>query len=153
MRLRLPANLAKSLYEALKKAGSKEIGGQLYGEQLEPSDFRVTEITFQNRPGTFARFIVDLVQAACDATGFFNRTGHRYTLFNYLGEWHSHPSFAVQPSGTDIAAMRDLVTDQEFQGNFAILMITRIHQDNLVTGSWIFDPSGSEQTVNLEFEL
>lgn len=153
MRLRLPAELAKYLYEALRKAGNKEIGGQLYGEQLAPSDFRVTEITFQKRPGTFARFVVDLVQAACDATGFFNRTGHRYARFNYIGEWHSHPSFDVQPSGTDIAAMRDLVRDHEFQGNFAILLITRIYQGKIIAGSWLFDPSGREQTVNLEFEL
>lgn len=109
MKIALAADQTGSLIAALKHAGVKEIGGQLFGEQLAPSDFRVTELTVQSRPGTFARFIVDLLQAARDAVRFFDRTEHRYMRYNYIGEWHSHPSFAVQPSCTDVATMRDLV--------------------------------------------
>ena len=58
MRLRVPRDQVSVLSEALKRAGSKEIGGQIFGEQLAPSDFRVVELTLQKRPGTFARFIV-----------------------------------------------------------------------------------------------
>lgn len=152
MRLRLPPEQVRSLCEALKNAGNKEIGGQIFGEQLAPSDFRATEFTFQKRPGTFARFIVDIVQAARDAMRFFDRTEHRYTCFNYIGEWHSHPSFAVHPSGTDLSAMRELVVDRDFKGNFAVLVITRLDGDTLACGAWLFDPKGSEQPINLELE-
>jgi hypothetical protein len=38
---------------------------------------------------------------------FFERTGRDYQRFNYLGEWHSHPSFSVQPSVEDIETMTD----------------------------------------------
>nr|WP_249817177.1 Mov34/MPN/PAD-1 family protein [Bradyrhizobium sp. 160] len=138
------------LVAALKQAGVKEIGGQLFGEQLAPSDFRVTELTVQSRPGTFARFIVDLLQAARDAVRFFDRTEHRYTRYNYIGEWHSHPSFAVQPSGTDVATMRDLVRDSQFVGYFAILMIVRLDAEALTAGAWLFDPQGAERAVSLE---
>jgi [CysO sulfur-carrier protein]-S-L-cysteine hydrolase len=153
MRLRLPADKAKFLLDVLQRAGNKEVGGQLFGEQLAPSDFRVTELTLQKRPGTFARFIVDLVQAARDAASFFDRTAHRYTRFNYIGEWHSHPNFKVHPSGMDITSMQDLVSDHEYQGNFAVLLIVRIYQNNLMAKAWLYDNSQSEQTVNLEFEL
>ncbi len=78
------------------------------------------------RPGTFARFIVDLLQAALDALGFFERTQHRYTRYNYIGEWHSHPSFAVHPSSIDVRSMRTIVEDPKFHGNFAVLMIVRL---------------------------
>lgn len=152
MRLRLPADQIGSLREALRQAGTKEIGGQIFGEQLAPSDFRATELTFQKRHGTFARFVVDLVQAALDAVRFFDRSGHRYTCFNYIGEWHSHPSFEVYPSGTDTTAMRTLVTDCDFQGNFAVLMIARLDNDRLTTGSWLFVPSGRDQPMTLELE-
>ncbi len=152
MRLRLPFDQIKLLRETLRKAGVKEIGGQIFGEQLAPSDFKATEFTFQKRPGTLARFIVDLVQTACDAMRFFDRTEHNYTRFNYIGEWHSHPSFEVHPSGTDIATMRGLVTDHEFQGNFAVLMIIRLDEDTLACGAWLFDPSGQKQPVTLEME-
>jgi hypothetical protein len=153
MRLRLPPEQIRSLREALNNAGEKEIGGQIFGEQLAPSEFRAIEFTFQKRPGTFARFIVDIVQAARDAMSFFDRTEHRYTRFNYIGEWHSHPSFAVHPSGTDLSAMRDLVTDSNFRGNFAILMIIRLDGNDLTVGAWLFDPAGKEQSVTLEFEV
>lgn len=112
----------------------------------------MTELTFQKRPGTFVRFIVDLVQAARDAESFFDRTAHHYTRFNYIGEWHSHPSFEVRPSGIDTKSMQDLVLDQDFQGDFAVLMITRIYQKNLIAKAWLFDRSGRQQSVNLEVE-
>jgi JAB domain-containing protein similar to deubiquitination enzymes len=153
VKIALAPDQTSRLVAALKQAGVKEIGGQLFGEQLAPSDFRVTELTVQSRPGTFARFIVDLLQAARDAVRFFDRTEHRYTRYNYIGEWHSHPRFAVQPSGTDVATMRDLVRDSRFVGHFAILMIVRLDAKALTTGAWVFDPQGGEGSVLLEVEL
>jgi hypothetical protein len=138
------------LREELRRAGTKEIGGQIYGEQLAPSDFRATDLTFQKRPGTLARFIVDLIQAARDAVRFFDRTQHQYTRYNYIGEWHSHPSFEVKPSGTDIAAMRDVVSDPAFEGRFAVLMISRLDGDRLNCGAWLFDPGGRKFAITLE---
>lgn len=152
MRLRLPADQVEALRRALRRAGTKEVGGQIFGEMVAPSDFRATELTVQRRPGTFARFVVDLVQAGREAARFFHRTGHQYTRFNYIGEWHSHPSFAVRPSGTDVATMHALVGDREFQGSFAVLMIVRLDGDDVTCGAWLFDPGGREQAVTLTCE-
>lgn len=153
MRLRLPADQAVGLREALRLAGSKEIGGQIFGEQLAPSDFAAAELTFQKRPGTFARFVVDLIQAARDAVRFFDRTAHHYERYNYIGEWHSHPSFAVRPSEVDVASMRKLVTDPEFKGRFAVLMIVRLDGGELTCGAWLFDPFGRAFAITLEQSL
>lgn len=152
MRVSLAADQTAKLAAALARAGGREIGGQLFGEQLAPSDFIVTELTIQARPGTIARFMVDLIQAARDAVLFFDRTDHRYTRYNYIGEWHSHPSFAVQPSGTDVGTMRALVCDAQFVGSFAVLMIVRIDGDHLTAGAWLFDPNGSERAITLELQ-
>jgi len=150
VRLLLPNDQMEILRNALHRAGTDEIGGQIFGEQLAPSDFRATDLTFQKRPGTFARFIVDFVQAARDAINFFDRTKHQYERFNYIGEWHSHPSFEVRPSATDIEAMRALVSDGEFRGRFAVLMITRLDGDQISSAAWLFDPAGHELAVTLE---
>lgn len=150
MRIKLAADQTAKLAAALARAGTKEIGGQMFGEQLAPSAFLVTELTVQARPGTLARFVVDLLQAARDAVRFFDRTEHRYTRYNYIGEWHSHPSFAVQPSGTDVKTMRTLVRDPEFVGTFAVLMIVRLDGGALMSGAWLFDPKGAERKVTLE---
>lgn len=150
MRLRLPADQVAFLRDALRRAETKEIGGQIFGEQLAPSDFVATELTFQKRPGTFARFVVDLIQAAGDAVRFFDRTAHQYTRYNYIGEWHSHPSFGVRPSDIDVAAMRRLVSDPEFMGRFAVLLITRLDGNKLNCGAWLFDPGGPVIAITLE---
>lgn len=152
MKIALSSDQTLRLLQALQRGGVNETGGQMFGEQIAPSHFRVTELTVQARPGTFARFLVDLVQAAKDAFRFFDQTEHRYERFNYIGEWHSHPNFAVRPSGQDSATMRALVQDQDFIGSFAVLMITRLDQGTLHAGAWLFDPAGHEQQVNLEIE-
>src|SRR5690606_32772117 len=78
MRLKIPNDQVVALREALARAGTSEIGGQIFGEQLAPSHFLASELTFQKRRGTFARFFVDLIQAARDALKFFDRTQHHY---------------------------------------------------------------------------
>ena len=150
MKLRLPHELVRKLMAALQRAGSREIGGQLFGKQLAVSEFEATELAIQKRPGTIARFAVDLLQATRDAMRFFARTRHSYRQFNYIGEWHSHPSFAVMPSAQDIATMRDLARDPEFKGTFAVLMIVRADGATLNAGAWVFDPQGRESSIDLE---
>jgi hypothetical protein len=99
---------------------------------------------------SLARFVVDLLQAARAAVRFFDRTKHHYDRFNYIGEWHSHPSFAVRPSDVDVTAMHRLVSDPSFEGRFAVLMITRLDGDHLTSGAWLFDPAAAEFAIILE---
>lgn len=152
MRLRLPNEQVRVLTEALRRAGTKEIGGQIFGEQLAESDFRATTITIQKRRGGFARFFVDLTQAARDAVRFFHKTEHRYLRYNYIGEWHSHPSFSVTPSSTDLRSMIDLVTDPSFRGNFAVLLILRLTDSTLTLSAQVFDRVGVLQAISVERE-
>ena len=150
MRLKLPSDQTAALCDALARAGTREIGGQIFGEQLAPSHFLISELTFQKRRGTVARFFVDLIQAARDALRFFERTEHRYARFNYIGEWHSHPSFDVHPSITDVETMHKLVTDSEFKGLFAVLMITKLDLGTVRCGAWLFVPNGRANQIELE---
>jgi hypothetical protein len=151
--LRLSFRVTSSTAFATRsRAGTKEIGGQIFGEQIAPSEFVATELSFQRRLGTFARFVVDLVQAARDAVRFFDRTAHQYIRYNYICEWHSQPSFAVRPSDIDVAAMRRLVTDPDLKGGFAVLMIVRLDGDALTCGAWLFDPAGPAFAITLEHQ-
>lgn len=152
MLLRIPRDQLTRVRDALIAAGGREIGGQLYGEQLAPSEFRATAIAIQRRRGSWARFFVDLLQAGRDAARFFDQTGHRYSRFNYIGEWHSHPSFSVHPSTTDIGTMTSLVNDPEFQGSFAILMIVKRNDKGVECGAWVFNTSDVPAPVTLELE-
>jgi [CysO sulfur-carrier protein]-S-L-cysteine hydrolase len=150
VKLQIPSDQAARLKEALSDAGRREIGGQMYGEQLAPSSFLVTDLTIQKRCGGYASFFVDIFQATRDAFGFYRRTHHRYERYNYIGEWHSHPSFAVTPSHTDMATMRELVRDPDFVGTFAALIIARLDASGLSAGAWYFDVAGHEASADLE---
>lgn len=150
MQIRLGSDVVHRLRTTLARAGARETGGQIFGEQLAVSDFLVTDLTAQARLGTFARFVVDVLQAARDALRFFDRTRHDYQRFNYIGEWHSHPRFAVMPSGTDAVTMRELVRDPAFRGTFAVLMIVRLDGDVISSGAWVFDPNGTERAITVE---
>ena len=96
--LSLPRDQIEELHRELEIAGRREIGGILMGEQLAPSHFRVTEMTFQRQGGVFARFVRNARLALVALQQFFTRTGHCYQRYNYLGEWHSHPSFEPRPA-------------------------------------------------------
>ena len=83
----------------------REVGGVMMGEHVEGEVFRVIEVTVQ-QAGTVTTFVRLIWDAVASLGRFFARTGHQYTKFNYLGEWHSHPSFRLHPSDRDSATIR-----------------------------------------------
>lgn len=98
----------------------------LFAEQLAPAHFRLMDFSTDLYSGTHTNFRRDprLHQKALDE--FFDRTGRDFGRFNYLGEWHSHPSFAVNPSVEDVQTMVDLVENPRSAITFALLLIVRL---------------------------
>jgi proteasome lid subunit RPN8/RPN11 len=126
MRLLLPDAIEKQMKSELHAAGRREIGGVLLGELVGPAVFRVVEITVQRSGGTSSAFVRIPRLHIEDIRGFFDRTGHQYERFNYLGEWHSHPSYPTRPSGSDVRAMNEIVRNPSMAVNFAVLSIVKI---------------------------
>ena len=125
MRIELGHDIRTRLRKALRQAGRREIGGMIFAEQLAPAHFRVIDFSLDTHSGSHATFNrdPDVHRQALD--DFFRRTGQDFTRFNYLGEWHSHPSFSTHLSLDDIATMTDLVEDGK-DISFAVLMIVRL---------------------------
>ena len=125
MRIELAPDIEKRLRKALRQAGRREIGGMLFAEQLAPAHFRLMDFSIDLYSGTHTNFQRDprVHQQALDA--FFEKTGRDFSRFNYLGEWHSHPSFAVNPSIEDVQTMVDLVENPRSAITFALLLIVR----------------------------
>jgi proteasome lid subunit RPN8/RPN11 len=152
VRIRVAHDELQKILVALRGAGRREAGGQLYGEQIAPSHFKVNQLTVQQRLGTPAHFTVDVAVALRDAETYFERTGRNYQRFNYIGEWHSHPSFDISPSKQDRITMLELVRDADFKGTFAVLMIMRLDRSTLSCGAWVFDAAHGMSSVTLEME-
>lgn len=125
MQLLLPSQLIRRLLRELKRAGNREIGGLLMGEHVRAEVFRIVDISVQRSGGDQACFIRHPKDHQKALRRFFTRTGNDYTRFNYLGEWHSHPSFAPIPSDTDIRTMQTMAGDPSVGANFLILLIPK----------------------------
>lgn len=126
MRIELAPDIEPRLRKALHKAGSREIGGMLFAEQLAPARFRIVDFSLDPHSGSQANFRRDPALHQEALTAFFEKTGREFNRFNYLGEWHSHPSFPVLPSHEDIDTMTDLVERGRSEITFALLLIVRL---------------------------
>lgn len=135
MQIVLLDRIEQRLVVALKDADSQEIGGILMGEHISEDTYLVQDLTIQRHTGTLASFVRVVKDILGPLRRFFHRTNHNYTRFNYLGEWHSHPSFALEPSNLDRETMWELVEDPNVGANFAVLLIVRLHDFNRLEGT------------------
>lgn len=125
MQLLLAPQVIKRLQRELRRAGRREIGGLLMGEHLGGELFRVAEISIQRAGGTDSCFIRNPSDHKVELEKFFAQTGNDYARFNYLGEWHSHPSFEPIPSVTDLKTMQSIVEDPDVGVNFLVLLVCK----------------------------
>jgi len=103
--------------------GKYDDGG---GEHVEDDIFRVVDISVQHSGGSHVCFVRQPHEHQAQLDEFFRRTGADYTRFNYLGEWHSHPSFQPLPSVTDMQTMQSIVDDPDVGMNFLVLLVPRL---------------------------
>jgi len=135
VKLLLPHDIAVRLISALQKAKQREIGGILMGEHLAENVFRVRKLTIQRRGGSFATFVRAVQSIIGPLQEFFRATNHNYTRFNYIGEWHSHPSFAPVPSVTDHSTMHSIVENPGVGAFFVVLVIVKLSSNQDLEGS------------------
>jgi hypothetical protein len=141
MKLEISRSDEQKLVSALNRAGKRETGGILMGEHVEPGLFRVSELTVQMQMGSFASFVRLVDSVVVPPRRFFARTGHDYRRFNYLGEWHSHHSFALIPSSRDRESMQEIVLDTRVGARFAVLMLVRLGEKSaLELDATVFQP-------------
>ena len=149
MRIEFPRHLRSRMRRQLIAAGPREIGGVLMGEQLAPGHFRIVEFSTDADNGSNRHFVrrPEYHREALEA--FFTRTGSEFCRFNYLGEWHSHPSFSVRPSQADVNAMRHLV-ENEKDINFSVLLIVRCRWWFILEfGAFLFQRGGYQSEVEI----
>ena len=120
-----PLAMQDRMKQVLRRAGPREIGGILMGQQLAAGHFSIIDFSVDEISGDRAHFVRDVEHHHQALEQFFDRTGHDYRTFNYLGEWHSHPNFPSRPSVTDLCSMQELV-DGEREIEFAILLIVKL---------------------------
>jgi len=154
MQLLLTPEILKRLRRELRRAGGKEIGGLLMGEHVRDEVFRVVDISVQRAGGSEACFIRDPASHKTQLDEFFARTARDYSKFNYLGEWHSHPSFDPVPSSTDVQTMHSLVSDPGVGVNFLVLLVARLSERKQIEATaTAFRPAARPMVIPIETEI
>ncbi|HTU12449.1 MAG TPA: Mov34/MPN/PAD-1 family protein [Allosphingosinicella sp.] len=149
MKVELPAQQRRRMHRRLLRAGRREIGGILMGEQLAPGHFRIVDFSVDSITGSRAHFVRDPRHHKEALDAFFTRTGEDYDRYNYLGEWHSHPSFAARPSLEDVASMTMLVERYDTIP-FSILLIVRTRRCiRLERSAMLFQRGGYRSEVEI----
>lgn len=145
MQLLLPPEVVERLVAALKKAVLREIGGVLMGEHVTENVFQVKNLTIQYHGGSFTAFWRVVQDIYMPLRKFFRATHHNFTRFNYLGEWHSRPSYRPEPSTVDRKTMHNMIEDQQLGAHFVVLMIVRLGSTGQLQGSvTVFQPGHQE---------
>jgi [CysO sulfur-carrier protein]-S-L-cysteine hydrolase len=129
MQILLPINVIETIASELKRRGKRETGGLLFAEHIGGSTFKVVEVTIQKSVGTTVEFVRDPAEHQAELDSFFARTNDDCARFNYLGEWHSHPTFVPIPSGQDLRTMRSILEDPSTGVMFLVLIICRLQSD------------------------
>lgn len=128
MRVRLRAECAERIRQALERAGIREIGGVLVGEHVGVDAFDIVDASVQTSDGSAATFVRSAIAHQGFMDDFRRLHGGDHARYNYLGEWHSHPSFSLSPSSVDLQAMTALMEDPEQVATFALLMIVKLDE-------------------------
>ena len=142
IKIRLPGYIIERIREALLKHGNRECGGILMGEHVNHEEFCVVDLTVQPEAGTVSRFVRAVASFVAKLAAFFERTEYCYQKYNYLGEWHSHPLYTLQPSWDDVQTMRDIIDDPEVGANFVVLMLAKLGNGNVEFRAWALAPGG-----------
>ena len=108
----------------LETGGLREIGGWLAAEQLAPGKFELVGFTVDLDVGTHNRFASLPTTHGAQLDDILAANAGRSGRVDYLGEWHSHPTFPPVPSDIDVAAMTKMV--EENRPSFATLLIVRL---------------------------
>lgn len=145
----LPPEIVTLLEQVLSHAGRREIGGVLMAEHVGVNEFVVRDITIHRR-GTFAWFLRRIEEAWVALYRFFEKTRRDYARFNYIGEWHSHPSFEPAPSRQDHRSMYEIISDTSVGANFVVLVIVKLDTSGELVGTaHTYLPNGSPQASTL----
>jgi len=150
MKLLVTESFTDLLERELTQAGRREIGGVLLGERVSAGVFRITDASVQRSGGSATHFVRELEPHRTFVEAFLDRTGRDYSRFNYIGEWHSHPTVAPLPSFADIVSMQSIVEDEAVNAGFALLVIARRHfLGRLELSASVFRQGDEARFVNL----
>jgi|SRR5690606_20967561 len=132
---RLTESVKVKLTEALHKYGDFEIGGILIGKKIDENSFEIVDASVSDEDRRFS--FVSFIRGTKKSERLLKKHFRKGTGY-YIGEWHSHPRFSLNPSLADIRTMLGILHDSSYGVSFVILLIVHIAHSEMKHKGFLF---------------
>jgi [CysO sulfur-carrier protein]-S-L-cysteine hydrolase len=142
--IRLSTSANNAITRALSRARRRETGGMLFGQIVTSSELRIVETTVAGT-GTDASFTRDAATSLRHLQRYLKSHNEDFRHHNYAGEWHSHPSFPLEPSSRDTESIIGLFEELP-QSRFLVLLLAKLHRRQPQFRAYLWTRSSSGPT-------
>lgn len=151
MKIIIPKKLTKKIFNQVKKCRLNETKGALFACKISDEIFEVDDVYIEKKIGSFA--FVELVnneKYQVYQKCYHEKNGYDYVNHNYIGDWHSHPSFELYPSSFDMAEVKkDL---KKSNAKFLVQIIVKISNEKLTGNAFYYDRRVTAKQIELIIE-
>lgn len=132
------------LVKALHKFGDLEIGGILIGRKVAEDSFEIIDASISDEDNRFS--FVSFVRGTKKSERLLKQYFRQATGY-YIGEWHSHPRFSLDPSYADIRTMMGILQNPGYGVSFVILLIVQMSHGEMKHKGFFFHKELNEIVV------
>lgn len=125
----------KKLTDALHKYGDFEIGGILIGRKVDEDIFEIVDASISDEDNRFS--FVSFMRGTKKSERLLKQHFRQASGY-YIGEWHSHPRFSLNPSWADIRTMKGILHNPSYGVSFVILLIVHLAQGEMKHKGFFF---------------
>ncbi len=151
MKIIIPQKITKIIYNQVKKHSPNETKGALFARRINDELFEIDAVYLEKKIGSFAFVVLENNSKYKEFQKKYNKTHHfDFKNHNYIGDWHSHPSFELIPSGYDIKEVQNDL--EKSNANFLIQIIVKVSNDRLIGNAFLYDNNKSAEKIELIIE-
>jgi len=151
MKIIVPKNIVDSIFGAVEKAGVCEIKGALYAKYISSNCYEIEDVFISKNAGTsfFSNLIIGFSYHRFEKN-YFKKHNNDFKNHNYIGDWHSHPSFECIPSEYDVKEAFDELRNSN--ANFLIQLIVKNDGGKLIGNCFLYNDNESHEKCSLVIE-
>jgi [CysO sulfur-carrier protein]-S-L-cysteine hydrolase len=149
MTIILPKKISKILHKQIHRHSPNETKGALFAKQIDDDHYEIDEVYLERQIGSIAFVrLYNNQRYKRFQKQYHAKHDDDFLHHNYIGDWHSHPSFECVPSSFDrMEVEMDL---QQSNANFLIQVILKVEYNKLVGDAFLYNKDASAQQIQLD---
>lgn len=148
MKIIIPKLIAAKIYNQVIKYSPNETKGALFAKKISNELFEIDDIYIEKNVGSFAFVtLINNKKYQKFQKTYHEKNNNDYVRHNYIGDWHSHPSFELNPSSFDIKEVKEDL--KASNAKFLIQIIVKAENENLIGNAFYFNRKVFAKKIDL----